>query len=310
MKKISLSIVVPVYNSLEILPNLVNEIEKNRVKHSWDLQLILVDDSGDREQICFEKIKELKCEFPYIIGIRLSRNFGQQSALLAGLHCIDKDYVAIIDDDLQDPPSLISNMLQELKQERMDVVYGVRHNRKESKVMRFFYSLFYRILHKFGEVKFPKDAGDFCVMKRELVGHMLSLQESNPYLRGMRYWVGFKQKGYPYERPGREVGGSGWQFGRLVNFAKDALFAFSDFPLKFILRTGVTMFLVSMLFAMYIITDYFLYGNSIKGFSTIVLLIMIYGSLNVVFIGIIGEYLARTYGQTKNRPKYIVDKII
>ena len=262
MKKISLSIVVPVYNSLEILPSLVNEIEKNRAKYDWDLQLILVDDNGDRESVCFERIKELKCEFPYITGIRLSRNFGQQSALLAGLHYIDKDYVAIIDDDLQDPPILISNMLQELKREGMDVVYGVRHNRKESKIMRFFYSLFYKILHKFGEVKFPKDAGDFCVMKKEVVASILLLQESKPYLRGMRYWVGFKQKGYPYERPGREVGGSGWQFGGLIDFAKDALFAFSDFPLKFILRTGVTMLLATMLFAMYIITGYFFYGNN------------------------------------------------
>ena len=310
MKKISLSIVVPVYNSLEILPSLVNEIEKNRAKYDWDLQLILVDDNGDRESVCFERIKELKCEFPYITGIRLSRNFGQQSALLAGLHYIDQDYVAIIDDDLQDPPILISNMLQELKREGMDVVYGVRHNRKESKIMRFFYSLFYKILRKFGEVKFPKDAGDFCVMKKEVVASILLLQESKPYLRGMRYWVGFKQKGYPYERPGREVGGSGWQFGGLIDFAKDALFAFSDFPLKFILRTGVTMLLATMLFAMYIITGYFFYGNNIEGFSTIVLLIMIYGSLNIIFIGIIGEYLARTYTQTKNRPKYIVDKII
>jgi polyisoprenyl-phosphate glycosyltransferase len=310
MKKISLSIIVPVYNSLEILPNLVNEIEKNRVKHQWDLQLILVDDSGDNEKLCFEKIKELKCKFSYIVGIRLSRNFGQQSALLAGLNHINRDYVAIIDDDLQDPPSLISHMLQELRKNKLDVVYGERHHRKETRILRFLYWLFYQILHKFGEVKLPKDAGDFCIMKREVVSHMLSLHENKPYLRGIRYWVGFKQKAYPYERPIREIGESGWQLGKLISFAKDALFSFSDFPLKFILRTGIIMFVLSMFFASYIIINYFLYGNTVAGFSTIALLTMIYGSLNIIFIGIIGEYLSRTYDQTKDRPKFIVDEIV
>ena len=275
-----------------------------------DLQLILVDDSGDREKLSFEKIKELKCRFSYIVGIRLSRNFGQQAALLAGLNYIDKDYVAIIDDDLQDPPSLISNMLHELRQNKLDVVYGERHLRKESIIMRFLYSLFYKILYKFGEVKFPKDAGDFCVMKREVVSHILSLQESKPYLRGIRYWVGFEQKAYSYERPEREIGKSGWKLGKLIIFAKDALFSFSDFPLKFILYTGIIMFLFSVLFAAYIFFDYVINKNPVAGFSTIVLLMMIYGSLNIIFIGIIGEYLARTFSQTKNRPKFIVDKIV
>jgi polyisoprenyl-phosphate glycosyltransferase len=304
-----LSIIVPVHNSVEILPTLVSEIEKNRKKYKWNLQLILVDDSGDFSETCFNKIKDLKSKFSYITGIRLSRNFGQQSALTAGFSYVQGDFIAIIDDDLQDPPFLIQKMLVELGDD-CDVVYGVRKNRKESRLMIVLYSLFYKILHHIGELNFPKDAGDFCVMKRKVLDQIILLSEADPYIRGMRFWVGFKHKAYLYERPFRNSGGTGWKFGRLVNFSKNAIFSFSNFPLKLILPIGIVVFMASMLYAFYLLFIFFSSNVEVKGFTTIVLITLIYGSLNTIFIGIIGEYLGRSYSQVKGRPRYIIDKIV
>ncbi|MEI6021450.1 MAG: glycosyltransferase family 2 protein, partial [Bacteroidota bacterium] len=187
-----ITIIVPIYNSSAFMQNLLDAIDEQKKLSNWNLELILVDD-GSRDN-SYKKIVELAAVYPYIKGIKLARNFGHQIAVKTGLAHSTGDYVAIIDDDLQDPPSLLPGFFEHLDK-GYDVAYGVRKKRKESFIKRFSYNSFYRILKQLSDTDIPLDSGDFCVMKKQVVDNMLKLQEKNPFLRGIRAWVGFKQIG-------------------------------------------------------------------------------------------------------------------
>lgn len=304
---LNLSIVVPVYKSENILPVLVSEIEKERVKNNWDLQLVLVDDSGNDNQVVFDVISELKKEFPYIVGIKLSRNFGQQAAIMAGFSYANGDFIAVIDDDLQDPPHIIQKLIDKLDS-GYDVAYGVRGNRKESFLKVKLYSVYYRILSRISEVDLPLDAGDFCVIRRKVLEEILLFKEDKPYVRGIRSWVGFKQTGVLYDRPTRHSGGSGMTALRLLKFAMDGVISFSDIPLKLITWLGGVLLLLSFFYSFFLYFSYLIFDNEVKGFTTTVLLITFFGSLNLFFVGVVGEYISRIHKQARRRPVYIVDK--
>lgn len=307
MAKPKISILIPVFRSEKFLHKTVEAVDIERKKHNWDLELVLVEDgSGDNS---FEKIIELSNQYSYIKGIKLSRNFGHQAAVRTGLEFVTGDYIAILDDDLQDPPDLLPRFFTCLDN-GFDVVYGVRKKRKEGLLKRTSYNLFYKLLSVLSDTKIPLDSGDFCVMKKRVVDKMIQLNESQPFLRGIRAWVGFKQMGLEYERHSRIDGQSGYSLKKLLKIASDGIFSFSNIPLKVITFFGVMAFSLSVIYTAFMLIKYFTVGFDNPGFITTILFISFFGSVNMISIGILGEYLARVYAETKKRPHAIIEDYI
>lgn len=302
-----ISILIPVYRSASFLAETVKAVDHERQLNNWDLELILVEDgSGDNS---FEVIKTLASAYPFIKGIKLSRNFGHQAAVRTGLEFVKGDYVAIIDDDLQDPPSLLPRFFSFLDQ-GFDVVYGVRKKRKESLWKRFSYNAFYKVLAILSDTKIPLDSGDFCVMKKRVVDKMLMLNESQPFLRGIRAWVGFKQMGLEYEREMRIAGESGYSLKKLLKIASDGIFSFSSIPLKVVTFFGLLSLILSILYTLFMFIKYLTVGVESPGFITTILFISFFGSINMIGLGVLGEYMARVYEETKKRPHAIIEEFI
>lgn len=302
-----ISIVVPIYNSAAFMHKLLEAIELERVNNKWNLELVLVDD-GSKDN-SYGKIEELAFKYPYIKGLKLSKNFGHQIAVKTGLAHTTGDYIAIIDDDLQDPPSLLPHFFSFLDQ-GYDVAYGVRKKRKESFMKRLAYSSFYRILKSMSDIYIPIDSGDFCVMSRRITDNMLRLNEQNPFLRGIRAWVGFKQIGVEYERHARLDGQSGYTLKKLLKIALDGIFSFSSFPIRVITILGVIGLLFAVGYTANTVLGYFSSGSPVKGFPTLAILISFFSSLTLICLGIIGEYIVRIYDEVRQRPYVVIEKTI
>jgi glycosyltransferase involved in cell wall biosynthesis len=301
------TIIVPIYNSAAFMSDLLKAIDKQRIESDWELELVLVDD-GSKDG-SFKKIEELSKTYPYIKGIKLSRNFGHQIAVKTGLaHCTG-DYVAIIDDDLQDPPSLLPHFFKFLD-DGYDVAYGVRKKRKESFIKKISYTSFYRILKSLSETDIPLDSGDFCVMKKQVVDNMLKLQEKNPFLRGIRAWVGFKQIGVEYERHARIDGESGYTLKKLLRIAMDGIFSFSSVPIRTITILGFLGFAFAIIYSALVIYESLVNGLEVKGFATLAILISFFSSLILICLGIIGEYIVRIYDEVRDRPYTVIEKTL
>lgn len=284
---------------------LLEAIDAQRQQSNWDLEVVLVDD-GSRDK-SYQKIEELSKKYTYIKGIKLSKNFGHQIAVKTALSHCTGDYIAIIDDDLQDPPSLLPSFFEYLDK-GYDVAYGVRKKRKESFVKRLAYSSFYRILKGMSDILIPIDSGDFCVMKKHVVDNMLKLQEQNPFLRGIRAWVGFKQIGVEYERSARIDGQSGYTLKKLLKIAVDGIFSFSSAPIRLITVLGLLGFSFAFLYSMVTIYGYLVYKIETKGFATLAILISFFSSLILICLGIIGEYIVRIYDEVRQRPYVVIEK--
>ena len=302
-----ISIVVPVYNSASFLHKLLEAIDEQRVKSNWVLELILVDD-GSKDG-SYKKIEELAKKYSYIKGIKLSKNFGHQIAVKTGLAHVTGDYVAIIDDDLQDPPDLLPYFFSYLDNGH-DVAYGVRKKRKESFIKKICYDSFYRILRRMSEIEIPLDSGDFCVMKRHVVEDMLKFKEKNPFLRGIRAWVGYSQVGVEYERAARLEGESGYTIKKLLKIAMDGIFSFSSVPIRVITMLGVLGLGFAVSYSIYIIEQYFSKGIPAQGFATLAIIISFFSSLIIICLGLIGEYIVRIYNEVRDRPYVIIEKTI
>ena len=287
--------------------SLLLAIDKERIQSQWDIELLLIDD-GSKDN-SYAKIEKLASTYSYIKGIKLSRNFGHQIAVKTGLSHCTGDYIAIIDDDLQDPPSLLPDFFKYLDN-GYDVAYGVRKKRKESLVKRFSYTSFYRILKKLSETDIPLDSGDFCVMKKIVVDNMLKLDEQNPFLRGIRAWVGFKQIGVEYERDARIDGISGYTLKKLLKIALDGIFSFSSIPIRIITILGVMGLFFAFSYSTITIYAYYTHHINTKGFSTLVILVSFFSSIILICLGVIGEYIVRIYDEVRNRPYTVIEKSI
>lgn len=305
MKKQLHSIVVPVYQSCEVLEALVERVSKVMNEAGIIFELVLVDD-GSKDG-SFEKIRELAASHGFIRGFKLSRNFGQQPTLVMGLRQCRGDFVAIIDDDLQDPPEIFPKFFQTLY-DGMDVVYGVRRGRKESFIRKFFYASFYKILSFLANVKIPLHAGDFCAMKRRVVDTMLQFQEANPFLRGTRSWVGFEQVGIEYERSRRHKGESGYTFRKYFHLAITGMLMFSYVPLRIATYLGVFATLISCLYVLGITTYAFIRPFKTPGYLSLVAMITFLGGIQLISIGIIGEYIARLNDNARKWPIAIISE--
>lgn len=302
-----ISILVPIYNSAKFMNKLLEAIETERIAHKWNLELVLVDD-GSKDK-SFEKIEELAQTYTYIKGIKLSKNFGHQIAVKTAMSHCTGDYIAVIDDDLQDPPSQLPGFFKYLD-DGYDVAYGIRKNRKESFVKRLAYNSFYKILKVMSDIHIPIDSGDFCVMKRQVLDNMLKLQEQNPFLRGIRAWVGFKQIGVEFERHARFDGKSGYTLKKLLKIAMDGIFSFSTAPIRLITMLGTIGFIFACVYSLIVIYNKLIGNIDVKGFTTLTIIISFFSSLILICLGIIGEYIVRIYDEVRNRPYTVIERTV
>jgi dolichol-phosphate mannosyltransferase len=301
------SLAIPVYNEESNVPELLRR--SGAVLDTipgGPHEIVLADDgSSDRTLELLERAAESD---PRLVIVALSRNFGHQTALGAALDHVSGDVAILMDGDLQDPPEAIPRLLQEY-QAGNDVVYVQRMNRKESWWLRVCYYIFYRLLAALSPTRLPLDAGDFGLMSRRVVDEIRRMPEHHRYLRGLRTWVGFKQIGLPIERAARHSGRTKYSPLRLLQLAFDGIFAFSIVPLRAATIVGAVAIFLSTLFALYSLYARF-WLHSPQGFTALILVITYLSGINLLFLGIIGEYVGRVYEETKARPHYVVQKLI
>ena len=306
--KLRLSVAVPLYNEEENVAELLGRIGAVLdALPGCAHEMVFVDDgSSDRTLALLETAAD---EDDRIVVVSLSRNFGHQAALTAALDHVSGTAIVVMDGDLQDPPEAIPRFLERYK-EGYDVVYAQRVGRKESWWLRLSYFLFYRLLAGMADLRLPLDAGDFALMSRRVVDHICRASEYHRYLRGLRTWVGFRQIGVPVERSPRFAGSSKYSFLKLVGLAFDGLFAFSIVPLRAAAVLGALAIALSTLFGVYAAYVRIFLDRSPAGFTAVILTVIFLSGVNLVFLGIVGEYLGRVYEEVKARPLYVVGKVV
>lgn len=302
------SIAIPVYNEQSVLPQLIERTL--RVLDSLPggpHEMVFADDgSSDRT---FAVLQQAAEDDSRIVAVSLSRNFGHQAALSAALDHATGDVVVVMDGDLQDPPEVIPQFLEAYHQD-FDVVYAVRVNRKEGLVLRLCYHAFYRIIEAVADLKLPVGAGDFALLSRRVVDFMRQAPERHRYLRGLRTWVGFRQTGIEVERDARHAGASKYSLRKLFQLAFDGIFAFSTIPLRMATVLGALTIVGALLYSGFALYARFVHPETPQGFTTIILAVAFLSGVQLLFLGLIGEYIARIYDEVKRRPQYIVDKVV
>lgn len=299
MKEPLHSIIVPVYQSRASLETLVKRVSAVMKGAGLRFELVLVDDGSQDDS--FYEIRRLSSIHNFIRGVRLSRNFGHQAAVTVGLQKCAGDIIAIIDDDLQDPPEILPDFFERLQQ-GADVVYGVRKKRKEHLFKRTAFSAFYRIINAVSSVYIPADSGDFCAMRRCVVTAMLQLPEANPFLRGTRAWAGFRQIGLEYERDARAQGESGYTLSKYFKLALTGILMFSHIPLRLATIFGALTSLFSFLLAFYVIISWLIKPFDVPGYLSIIMAVTLLGGVQLIAIGIIGHYLGYLIDNNRRWP--------
>jgi glycosyltransferase involved in cell wall biosynthesis len=299
------SFVIPVYNEESNLSMLVDRIVKIMDHSPLRLEAVLVDD-GSRDH-SRQILQQLALSDPRFHVILLSRNHGHQLALTAGLSVArGTEGVFVLDGDLQDPPELLESFYIKFK-EGFDVVYAIREKRKEVFYKRFAYFIFYRILKKIANIEIPLDSGDFSFISRRVVDVLNKMPEESRFIRGMRTWIGFKQIGIPYDRQERASGDSKYSFGKLVQLALNGIYNFSEFPVKFVMILGSLAIGSSVLYLISVIIKKMFFDQVIEGFTALLFIVILFGGIQLIAIGILGEYILRIFFQSKSRPNFIIE---
>lgn len=305
MKK-KLSIIVPCYNEEESIPYFYKEINKISKKMDYlNFEVIFIDDGSNDKTINI--IKKLNKKDKSVHYISFSRNFGKESAMYAGLIKSTGDYVTIMDADLQDPPYLLEEMYKIITEENYDCVGTRRVNRVGEPVIRsFFARMFYKIINKLSKIEMVDGARDYRMLTRKMVNAIINMKEYNRYSKGLFSFVGFKTKWLEYENVNRVAGETKWSFWKLFIYAIEGITAFSTVPLVISAIVGITFCLISFVMIIIIIIKTLIYGDPVNGWPSLVCIIFMISGIQLFCMGIIGEYLAKTYLETKNRPIYIV----
>jgi dolichol-phosphate mannosyltransferase len=302
-----LGIVVPCLDEEEVLPKLFAELDTLSGAMPGPVYFLFIDDGSSDRTL---EILTAACDTDSRYAcMSLSRNFGHQAAVSAGLRQVRGDIVAVLDADLQDPPSVIPAFIEKWR-EGYDVVFGVRTDRKESVLLRSAYAVFYRILKKIARVDLPLDAGDFALMDRRVVDQMNRMPEHNRFIRGMRGWVGFKQTGVPYERQARESGSSKYTFRKLMKLALDGLFSFSSVPLRLASWLGVSAAFLGFGYLLFSLVARWSGVPIPEGWTSTVVIILFLGGIQLMMLGILGDYIGRIFDEVKKRPHYIQKEAI
>lgn len=303
--RIKYSFVVPVFNEEEVIPSVVGRITAVLERLDGPAEVIFVDD-GSRDG-SYERLVDAHRRDRRLKILRLSRNFGHQTAITAGLDAASGDAVIIIDADLQDPPEVVLEMIERWRQ-GYDVVYGVRISREgESFFKRITAHLFYRLLRAMIAIPIPVDAGDFRLVDRHALEAFRNLREHNRFVRGLFSWVGFRQTGVPYARSARGTGRTKYPLGKMVRLAFNGIIGFSDLPLRISIWTGVLISNAALLYGVYVIVLWLLGRRLVEGWTSTVVILTFLGGINLVMTGVVGLYVGRIHEEVKNRPLYIVN---
>ena len=307
MKNPEYSVVIPVYNEEEVLPSFFANLSSAMDTLGGEFELLFVDDgSTDRT---WEILMEISNKNPNVLGYRLNRNFGHQQAICAGLFHVKGRMIGVIDGDGQDPAEELVEMFKALGQ-GYDVVFGVRKMRKEGIFKRFCYFTFYRILRRITKVDIPLDSGDFSVMKKDVVQFITNVNDPNPFIRGLRSWFGGKQKAYEYERVVRYGGKSKYSIFKLIDLAINGVTSCSKWPLRFAVYLGAGVSLITLLYTIVTILIKLIFGYPDDDFSTgwtsLIAVIGFVGGMNILLIGVIGEYLSHVFDATKKQPTFLI----
>lgn len=304
------SVVIPCYNEQEVLPLLIDRLTGVLATWPFEVEVVFVDDGST--DATWRLLTEYQCKDARFKIIRLARNFGHQLALWEGLQHAGGDLVAVLDADLQDPPESLRAFFKKWEQ-GFDVIYGVRCKRKEAWYKRLAYYSFYRILNSLAEFDLPLDAGDFCLMDRQVVDTILRSPEQQPYIRGIRAWAGFSQTAVEYERAARAAGEVKYTFRKLLQLACNGIFSSSIKPLRLTTYLGLLVSSVSFLGALFTLVQRLLASYfedmglaPVSGYATIVIAMLFLGGVQLICLGILGEYVGRIYENVKARPRTVV----
>ena len=304
-----LSIITPCYNEEATIRYFFDEVKKYLPEIKDDYEIIFVND-GSKDKTIEEclKVKELD---PKVVIVNFSRNFGKEAAMLAGLKQAKGDYIVIMDTDLQDPPKLLPEMYETIKSGEYDSVATYRVTRKgEPPVRSFFARMFYKLINKMIEVEIVDGARDYRMMTRKMVDAIISMGEYHRFSKGIFAWVGFKTKYLEYENVERVAGETKWSFWKLVKYAIEGIVAFTTAPLRIATFTGLGVSAFGFIYMLYIVIKALTVGDPVAGYPSMIAIICLLGGIQLIVLGIIGEYLAKTYMETKRRPVYIIKDIL
>lgn len=303
-KEVFISCIVPVFNEEANVQGFLSKLQVCLRNLTNRFEIIVVDDGS--ADATLEKVKQLPKEYQIKL-LGFSRNFGKEIALSAGLDHCKGDVAILMDADFQHPIELLTSFLAQWG-EGYDMVYGVRQNRNnESRAKRNFARLFYWVMAKITKIDIPSNAGDFRLLDRKVINALNSFNERIRFMKGLYAWVGYKKIAIPYDVQERAAGKSSWGFSKLTELAITGITSFSDVPLRVWGFIGFIISLISLIYAIYIITVTLIFGADLPGFPTLVVAIMFFGGVQLLSIGILGEYIARIFTEVKQRPNYIVD---
>ncbi len=302
------SVIVPCYNEEEVITHTHERLTNVLNGAGFDYEIIYVDD-GSSDMTAF-KLRDLQLAATNVGVVRLSRNFGHQVAVTAGLDYAEGDAVVLIDADLQDPPELVPDMVAKWR-EGFDIVYGVRSSRDGETAFKLWTAkAFYRFINLLSEVPLPLDAGDFRLIDRRAADALRSMRERHRMIRAMTSWVGFRQCAMPYEREKRFAGVSKYPLRKMILLALDGVISFSVVPLRMVTLVGLVLSLLSVVGVLYALISRLMTDMWVPGWTLLFISSLLLGGLQLVFLGIIGEYVGRIYGEAKQRPLFLVMEVL
>lgn len=302
-----ISVIVPVFNEQEVLPELHRRLSDVLKKLPFQHEIIYIND-GSRDG-SLDIMMALRQTDPCIVILDLSRNFGKEIAMTAGLDYAKGDAVIVIDADLQDPPELIPELVKRWR-ENYDIVYAKRIAREgESWFKKATASLFYRLIQRVSRVRIPEDVGDFRLLSRRAVDALGKLREQHRFMKGLFAWIGFRQIAVPYRRDPRFAGETKWNYWKLWNFALEGITSFTIAPLKAAMYSGSLIAVLAFLYAMIIISKTILFGDPVRGYPSLIVVVLFLGGVQLICIGILGEYVGRMFNEVKGRPLYFLNEL-
>jgi glycosyltransferase involved in cell wall biosynthesis len=299
-----LSIIVPAYNESEVINVFHERLTAALQPVAMRIEIVYVNDGSKDNTL--DLLQQLRAKDKKVAIVNLSRNFGKEIAMSAGLDYVQGDAVVVIDADLQDPPELIPKMVEQWQQ-GYDMVYAQRTERAgESWFKKFTARNFYRLMNQTSNIDVPVDTGDFRILSRRAVDALTQLKEQHRFMKGLFSWIGYKQKAIPYARDARAAGTTSWNYWKLWNFALEGVTSFSLSPLKLAVYLGLLVAIVAFTVGIIVITKTLIYGDPVAGYPSLMVAVLFLGGVQLLAIGILGEYLGRMFDESKQRPLYFV----
>lgn len=305
-----LSLVVPCYNEAENVAAFQDAVISAFAGCGYDYEIVFVDD-GSKDATLHNLKKLYKAQACPVKVVSFSRNFGKEAGIYAGMTHASGDYISLIDADLQQRPEIVRDMVQILEEKpEIDVVAAYQDRRGEGKILSFFKKCFYKLINKLSNVKLHADASDFRTFRRSVAESMLQLTESHRFSKGIFSWVGYDTEFIPYVACERAAGTTKWSFRKLTNYAIDGIIGFSTRPLRIATYLGCLTGIAAFIYLIVVILQKLIVGIDVAGYATIIVLILFLGSMQLFAIGIIGEYVGKTFEQSKNRPIYVAKEVL